>query len=135
MSVKIRLKPVEQTMYRGARYKDVNISNILVNSTRKDLEAIRNRIDNLFSWSVGTRVLFPTLGNKLEQLKYEPLNEVTVENSRLIVAEMLSFEPEITVKSIDVKPVPERNELNIRVEYLIPKLNVTQKFDFDVLKH
>ena len=77
--------------------------------------------------------MFPTLGNKLEQLKYEPLNDVTVENARLIVAEMLAFEPEIFVKTIDVIPKPERNELNISVEYVVPKLDVTQRYDFDVL--
>ena len=133
MSVKIRLKPIEQTIFKGQRFKDVNISNILVNSTRKDLEAIRNRIGNIFSWTVGTRVLFPTLGNALEQLKYEPLNDVTVENARTIVGNMMAFEPEVTVQNIIVQPNPERNELNIRVNYNVPKLDVKQVFDFYVL--
>ena len=36
-------------------------------------------------------------------------------------------------RSIIVEPNPDRNELKIRVNYNVPKLDVTQSFDFDVL--
>ena len=46
---------------------------------------------------------------------------------------MMEFEPEVSVKNIIVEPNPDRNELKIRVNYNVPKLDVVQSFDFDVL--
>lgn len=133
MSVRVRLKPNQKNRITGSTFKDVNIRNITVKNSRKDLDAIKNRIDNLFSWTTGSRVLFPTLGNALEQIKYEPMNEVTITNAKSIVRDIMSFEPEVTVTNIQVTPNEDENELRIRVDYLVPKLEVTSHFDFDVI--
>ncbi len=133
MSVRVRLKPNQRNRITGSTFKDVNIRNITVKNSRKDLDAIKNRINNLFSWTVGSRVLFPNLGNALEQIKYEPMNDVTISNAKGIVRNIMNFEPEVTVTDIIVTPNDERNELRIRVDYLVPKLETTSFFDFDVV--
>ena len=133
MSVKIRLQPVLKNRRTGLRFKDVNVDeNILEKPVRKDLDCIKNRINNLFMWEQGTRVLFPEYGNILEKIKYEPLNEETVKNVEALIIEMFSYEPEVSIKSINIEPDPDQNELRIKVIYLVPELNVSSRIDLEV---
>lgn len=131
MSILINLKPVNKTD-QNKTYKDINISNLFGESALYDLRAVKNRIRNMFEWTQGSRILNPEFGNILEKIKYEPINEVSMKNAEALIRKMFSFEPEITVKTINITPDYDRNELNIRVDYEVPNLDIVSSQDFIV---
>lgn len=130
MSILIELVPVSNT--QGKTFKDVNIAGLMDDPVNNDLNSIKNRIENIFDWEQGSRILRPELGNLLNQIKYEQLNEVTLKNADALTRKMLSFEPEISVVSVDVKANYDSNEVNISVQYEIPKLDIVTNTSLNV---
>ena len=132
MSLKIQLNPIEKNEQKKV-FKDLNCVDIDNNPSVVDKQAIEKRIQNLFNWSQGQRILLPTFGNILEKIKYEPLNEVTLKNAESQIRLMFSFEPEVRIiEPITLEPNPDRNELYIRVDYAIPSLEVKSSTELTV---
>lgn len=92
-----------------------------------DITAIRQSIQNIFSWKKGQRILDPMFGNELNSLVYETINPMMVENAKLAITRMLKYEPRIIVSNIDIQQNPDatdRNEINISITYDIPRLSI-----------
>lgn len=131
MSILINLKPVNKTD-KNKTFKDINITNLFTESSLYDISAVRNRIRNMFEWKQGTRILYPEFGNILEKIKYEPINDISIKNAEALIRKMFLFEPEVTIRTIEITPYYDRNELSIRVDYEVPKLDIVSSQDFVV---
>jgi len=129
MAILINLTPVEKTV-QNKTFKDVNISNLFDVPVNYDLQSIKNRIANMFDWQQGTRILFPDFGNILEKIKYEPMTDLSMKNAEALIRKMFSYEPEVSITNMSIKPDHDRNQLNIRVEYEVPNLDITTTADF-----
>ena len=92
-----------------------------------NVNAIKNSLDNIFSWTPGERVLLPEFGTNLRKLLYEGITDFNVEQ---IVAEIKyavsRWEPRVQVTSVvDVSSVEdhENNTVHLKVIYTIPGLS------------
>ena len=92
-----------------------------------NVNAIRNSLDNIFSWTPGERVLNPEFGTNLRKLLYEGITDFNVEQ---IVAEIkhavAQWEPRVQVANIvDVSTTEdhENNTVHLKVIYTIPRLS------------
>ena len=92
-----------------------------------NVNAIRNSLDNIFSWTPGERVLNPEFGTNLRKLLYEGITDFNVEQ---IVAEIkhavAQWEPRVQVANIvDVSTTEdhENNTVHLKVIYTIPSLS------------
>ena len=99
-----------------------------------NVNAIRNSLDNIFSWTPGERVLNPEFGTNLRKLLYEGITDFNVEQ---IVAEIkhavAQWEPRVQVANIvDVSTTEdhENNTVHLKVIYTIPGLS-DQQFAYD----
>ena len=89
-----------------------------------NVNAIRNSLDNIFSWTPGERILNPEFGTNLRKLLYEGITDFNVEQ---IVAEIkhavAQWEPRVQVANIvDVSTTEdhENNTVHLKVIYTIP---------------
>lgn len=109
-------------------YKDLSI--ISSNTSNKkmnkklDVNAVRGSVMNILSWRPGERILNPAFGNGLNVFLYENINETTILNIDKSIRMILKSEPRIKVINIDVIPHNDQNEVQINIQYEIPKLNV-----------
>ena len=92
-----------------------------------NVNAIRNSLDNIFSWTPGERILNPEFGTNLRKLLYEGITDFNVEQ---IVAEIkhavAQWEPRVQVANIvDVSTTEdhENNTVHLKVIYTIPGLS------------
>ena len=92
-----------------------------------NVNAIKNSLDNIFSWTPGERVLLPEFGTNLRKLLYEGITDFNVEQ---IVAEIKHavsrWEPRVQVTSVvDVSSIEdhENNTVHLKVIYTIPGLS------------
>ena len=92
-----------------------------------NVNAIRNSLDNIFSWTPGERILNPEFGTNLRKLLYEGITDFNVEQ---IVAEIkhavAQWEPRVQVANIvDVSTTEdhENNTVHLKVIYTIPSLS------------
>ena len=92
-----------------------------------NVNAIRNSLDNIFSWTPGERILNPEFGTNLRKLLYEGITDFNVEQ---IVAEIkhavAQWEPRVQVANIvDVSATEdhENNTVHLKVIYTIPGLS------------
>lgn len=122
MSLVIQLTPVSKTT-EDKTYKDINCSDIINNPVNVDYQSIKNRIDNLFDWEQGMRILLPQYGNVLQKIKYEPLSEVSIKNAENLIRKMFSYEPEVRLSTINITPNYDQNEMLISCTYEIQNLN------------
>lgn len=129
MSILIKLNTVEKNK-NNKTYKDVNITELMDKPVNYDLDSIKNRIRNMFEWQQGSRILLPEFGNILEKIKYEPMTEISMKNAESLIRTMFSFEPAVSIISIQTNPNYDDNTLHIRVEYEIPDLNIITTNDF-----
>lgn len=108
-------------------FKDIMIPLTNKFNSNFDISAIRQSIQNIFSWKKGQRILNPEFGNDLQSFVYEKINNMTVENIKLTINRMLKYEPRIIVTSIDVNSTEEttdKNEINVSITYDIPSLSL-----------
>ena len=95
-----------------------------------NVNAIKNSLHNIFSWTPGERILNPEFGSNLRKLLYEGLTDF---NQELIIAEIRNsvsqWEPRVRIDDI-VKLTSiddaENNTVYLRVIYSIPSLTKEQ---------
>ena len=95
-----------------------------------NVNAIKNSLHNIFSWTPGERILNPEFGSNLRKLLYEGLTDF---NQELIIAEIHNsvsqWEPRVRIDDI-VKLTStddvENNTVYLRVIYSIPSLTKEQ---------
>ena len=95
-----------------------------------NVNAIKNSLHNIFSWTPGERILNPEFGSNLRKLLYEGLTDF---NQELIIAEIRNsvsqWEPRVRIDDI-VKLTStddvENNTVYLRIIYSIPSLTKEQ---------
>ena len=115
-------------------YTTVSAEQTLQINKLVNVNAIRNSLDNIFSWTPGERILNPEFGTNLRKLLYEGITDFNVEQ---IVAEIkhavAQWEPRVQVANIvDVSTTEdhENNTVHLKVIYTIPGLS-DQQFAYD----
>lgn len=98
-----------------------------------NVNAIRQALHNIFSWTPGERILNPEFGNKLRQYLYEG---ITSYNKEQIMAEIqhciTEWEPRVEILHVyDMSKVidTENNTVKIEIVYTIPSLT-TEQFSY-----
>lgn len=101
-----------------------------------NVNAIKNSIHNIFSWTPGERILNPEFGSNLRKLLYEGITDF---NQEQIIAEIRhsvsQWEPRVQIDNIvrltDVDD-KENNTVHLRIIYSIPTLTAEQfYYDYD----
>lgn len=95
-----------------------------------NVNAIKNSLHNIFSWTPGERILNPEFGSRLRKLLYEGITDF---NQEQIIAEIRNsvsqWEPRVRIDDI-VKLTStddvENNTVYLRVIYSIPSLTKEQ---------
>ena len=119
-----------ETQDQGFKYKDLGMSirkkeNNFDLEELTDLNAIKNGFQNIFTWEKGERILNPEFGNPFTEFLYEPVNERTAKNiGAAVKSAILTWEPRVTIESVEVLSDPDANEYRIEVVYKIPSLNI-----------
>lgn len=135
----------EQTLANIALFADDSYSKPIVetavSSTQSfqasklvNVNAIKNSIHNIFSWTPGERILNPEFGSNLRKLLYEGITDF---NQEQIIAEIRhsvsQWEPRVQIDNI-VKLTStedkEDNTVHLRIIYSIPSLT-TEQFYYD----
>lgn len=80
---------------------------------KKDVDAVKGAVKNIFTWIPGERILLPDFGNTLRKLLYEGITDL---NSEQIVAEcqmlMTKWEPRAVIDRLFKKDSIEDQENN-----------------------
>lgn len=126
--------PEEKKPFLLAASQANGIKTVTTYSSKVDklvnVNAIKNSLHNIFSWTPGERILNPEFGSKLRKLLYEGITDF---NQELIIAEIRSsvsqWEPRVRIDDI-VKLTStddvENNTVYLRVIYSIPSLTMEQ---------
>lgn len=95
-----------------------------------NVNAIKNSLHNIFSWTPGERILNPEFGSKLRKLLYEGITDF---NQEQIIAEIRNSvsQWELRVRIDDIVKLTstddvENNTVYLRVIYSIPSLTKEQ---------
>jgi len=101
----------------GAGFNSV-ISNDI--KTDHDVQAIRNAIFNIFHTRPGEKILNPNFGCSLEQFLFQPVSDFRAKLiGDIILNNLTTYEPRVTVNKILVKPNADSNLYEVYVNYLI----------------
>ena len=80
---------------------------------KKDVDAVKGAVKNIFTWIPGEHILLPEFGNTIRKYLYEGITEI---NSEQIVAEcqllMTKWEPRAVIDRIFKKDSVEEQENN-----------------------
>jgi phage baseplate assembly protein W len=112
----------------GNVYKDIKVPLSRSFDANFDALAVKQSIQNIFSWRRGQRILDPLFGNVIYEFVYEPINDITIKNLRAAIIKMLAYEPRIEIISLDITSDNDQNTINVSLKYLIPKLNVMDSY-------
>ena len=130
---------VQETKDKGYKYKDlkmpIRVDNVSYNiEDLKDLNSIRNGIQNIFEWNKGERILNPEFGLNLRQYLGEPINENTAKAiGSEIDAGLEEWEPRIIVKDIRIEPLEDQNQYNVSVLYSVKSFDtIDQRFNISI---
>lgn len=116
------------TSTQGYIYKDISFPISDDFTANFDTNAVKQSISNIFSWRRGQRILDPLFGNVIYEYVYEPINDITLKNLRNSILDMLKYEPRIDIISLDLTPSPDENAIYVKLQYLIPKLNMLDSY-------
>jgi len=83
---------------------------------RFDVDAVKSSIKNLIFTDYFERPFHQEIGSRLRNLLFEPIDEITTNEIRLSVFEVIkNFEPRAIVLTVDVQALPEQQEYRIEV--------------------
>ena len=66
----------------GNIYKDIAAPLPTNFAALTDVNAIKQSIDNIFTWRLGERIINPGFGNIIYNYVYEPITDITLKNLR-----------------------------------------------------
>ena len=116
----------------GNIYKDI-IGALPTNfEAASDVNAIKQSINNIFSWRRGERIINPAFGNIIYNYVDELITDITLKNLRSGILQMMAYEPRINVVALNITPNAEQNTINISLKYIIPALNIIDSFSINV---
>ena len=83
-----------------------------------DINAIKNSLNNLFSYNKYERILNPEYGLDLKQFLYEPLTSNVLSGIGMEITNAINmWEPRISIENINVIPKYDDNEFEIELTY------------------
>lgn len=95
------------------------------------VDLIRQGIIQVVMTNLGERVQEKYFGTDLNVLVFEPSSEVSAAVIRQAIVQSLStFEPRITLKSVDVTPLNEEAKLQVDISYIVNRINQEDNFTF-----
>ena len=106
----------------GNVYSDINVTN-LNDKKIVDRNAIKQSIYNMLHWRMGERVLFPDFGNPLYSYLFETINSSTIEQIKLAIRKMFTYEPRVKIDNIDIKNFSDEHYITLSVSYTINSTN------------
>lgn len=116
-------------------YSDVDVSSDYLSKTLYDRLAIRSSIKNILTWKPYERILNPSFGNALWSNLFENINQTSKNDIINSVKNMLSAEPRIKVKDINVFSNASVNELIVSFSYTIPSLDdMEEQYEITISK-
>jgi len=104
----------------------------------KELEKIKGALDNILSTALDVRFFLPSFGTRLQQLLFEPNDDVFADMARVYIAEAISrWEKRIRLLSIDI--LTDVNDLNyhtsrIVINYIIISTQVKGNFIYPFVR-
>lgn len=111
---------------RGRTYADIALKKDQPIGKAVDLFAIRQALDNIFTWTPGERILDPAFGNWLYKTLFEPMSSELHARQLSIVRRMMSYEPRIRIETLDVIPDPLNQQVNVVISYSVPALGISE---------
>jgi phage baseplate assembly protein W len=104
-----------------AIYTDFSITSGDLNNIAEitDENAINNALKNIFLTPLGSLHGKPRFGTRLFEVIFSFIDyatELTIKE--IIKEEVVKFEPRITLKSIDIKSIPEYNKISVIITYV-----------------
>lgn len=91
-----------------------------------NINAIRNSIRNILQTRKMERRMMPEFGASLEQLLFEPIDEVTGKRiGSAMIEELRLWEPRINVTALNVISDPDFMRYDIILEYRIQSVNIS----------
>lgn len=100
-------------------------------SVVKNDNAIKQAIKNLILTTPGEKPFQPTVGSKVMDMLFEPLDPFTADAVKdEIINTVNQYEPRVELTKVDVTAIPEGNKLNITLEYRIVGLPIVETIEF-----
>ena len=121
---------------RSRRFDDLLISmkkNAFTDdvSVVKNDNAIKQSIKNLVLTNPGEKHFQPSVGSRVFNLLFEPLDAFTADAVKDEVINTINqYEPRVELTDVAVVPIDEGNKLSITIEYRIVGLPVVETIDF-----
>lgn len=132
-SVNFNVGFLEQKIDRkGYKFKDFDIPVGINNNNYdikalKDLNCIKNSIDNIFHWFRGERILNPLFGNPILEFIYEPINDDTSRKIGVAIKNAIeSWDYRIIIQNMSVIPNEDQNQYNIEIVYDVPIMDLRE---------
>lgn len=118
-------------------YSDFDLSfktNPLTNDIRKktDLEAIKQSLKNILFTNVGERPFRPSLAGRLNNLLFEPLDEITTNELDLAIRTAINnYEPRVEILDLDIVDNPDENALDVTLYFNM--VNVLEPQEINII--
>ena len=112
-------------------YSDVDgryLRNVQTSDLTKsvDLNALRNSVKNILLTRKTERRMMPLFGASLEQLLFEPIDELTAKKlGSAMIDELTYWEPRVIVTNIDITADPDKMRYDVILEYYVQSPNIT----------
>jgi len=111
-------------------YKDLNNKANPNNPTLTNEYAVFQALDNLLLTNIGERLFLPEFGCKLEELLFQPIDEITAfEIKHYIIEAVRRWEQRVELISTEVIPKPDDNAYEIRLIFKIVGLEGEYKWE------
>jgi phage baseplate assembly protein W len=111
-------------------FKDISLS-MNINPLNYDLITIKNEtaisrsIRNLILTNPGEKFFNQTLGSRVNQLLFDPMDDITSSSIQDEIKNTIkNYEPRVDLISVDVSPNYDTSEFNVTIRYYIVGIDV-----------
>lgn len=81
---------------------------------------VKHSIYQILGTRIGERVMVPEFGSRLEELLFEPIDEIVLALARLYTIEAIEkWEPRVELNEVVISIKPDINHIEILVDYVI----------------
>jgi len=100
----------------------------------KDIDAIKNSLNNLFLIRLGEVPGLPWYGNGLYEILFDPIDQFTTKFIKEHISNQLDkYEPRVKLIDIVINNIPEYNKITVQIKYMAI-LEDEQFYDSIILK-
>jgi len=122
-----------------AYYKDININFETQNNgdikTDENENAIINSIENILTTKQGTRRMLPNFANNINNLLFEPIDEITASYIKDIMIDAIyQWDDRVKIISIKVDPQYDQNKYYVKMVFSVSNIG-EMTYSKELLKH